>query len=90
MSAPPRKNNDFGGFGDVRNGLAQQGAQRHDKNVRPPAGAAAELVQHAWRGKRAADCLRFVSPAEATWRFEILGLGSYEHCSRAGAKLQLW
>ena len=39
MRAPPRKYNDFGGFGDVRNGLAQQGTQRHDKHVRPPAGS---------------------------------------------------
>ena len=40
-SAPPRKNKDFGCFGDVRNGLAQQGTQRHDKHVRPPAGFSA-------------------------------------------------
>ncbi len=63
---PPRKNNDFGCFGDVRNGLAQQGTQRHDKHVRPPAGATAGLVQHAGRAQRAADSLRFASPAEAT------------------------
>ena len=44
MRAPPRKYKDFGGFGDVRNGLAQQGTQRHDKHVRPPAGATAGLV----------------------------------------------
>ena len=41
MRAPPRKYKDFGGFGDVRNGLAQQGTQRHDKHVRPPAGFSA-------------------------------------------------
>ena len=41
MSAPPRKNKDFGCFGDVRNGLAQQETQRHDKHVRPPAGFSA-------------------------------------------------
>ena len=77
-SAPPRKNKDFGCFGDVRNGLPQQRTQRHDKHVRPPAGFSAgkhlRLVQHAWRVRRAADCLRFASPAEATWRLEALRL----------------
>ena len=40
-SAPPRKNKDFGCFGDVRNGLPQQKTQKHDKHVRPPAGFSA-------------------------------------------------
>ena len=36
------------------------------------------LVQHAWRDERAADCLRFASPAEATWRLDAWRLGGWE------------
>ena len=37
-----------------------------------------QVVQHAWRARRAADCLRFASPAEATWRLEAWRLGGWE------------
>ena len=37
-------------------------------------------VRHAWRDERAADCLRFASPAEALggWRLGGWRLGGFE------------
>ena len=39
---------------------------------------ASRVVRHAWRDERAADCLRFASPAEATGGLEAWKLKGYE------------
>ena len=44
------------------------------------------VLQHAWRARRAADCLRFASPAEATGGLELGGLE--EACKRLGRGLE--
>ena len=41
MRAPPRKYNDFDGFGRPLDRIGPTGTQRHDKHVRPPAGFSA-------------------------------------------------
>ena len=49
------------------------------------------VIQHAWRARRAADCLRFASPAEATGGLELGGLelgGLEEACKRLGRGLE--
>ena len=49
------------------------------------------VIQHAWRDERAADCLRFASPAEATGGLELGGLelgGLEEACKRLGRGLE--
>ena len=48
-------------------------------------------IRHAWRDERAADCLRFASPAEATGGLELgdLELGGLEEaCKRLGRGLE--
>ena len=78
MRAPPRKYNDFGGFGRPPDRMGPTGTQRHDKHVRPPAGCSAGTAENfdtPGAQRRAADCLRFASPAEATGRLGEIEAG---------------
>ena len=61
MAWPNRGLKDMTSMSGLRQGFPQE------NGLRP-------VVQHAWRVRRAADCLRFASPAEATWRLEALRL----------------
>ena len=78
MAWPNRGLKDMTSMSGLRQGFPQE------NGLRP-------VVQHAWRVRRAADCLRFASPAEATGGLELgdLELGGLEEaCKRLGRGLE--
>ena len=74
MAWPNRGLKDMTSMSGLRQGFPQE------NGLRP-------VVQHAWRVRRAADCLRFASPAEATggleaWSLEAWSLEAWKRLGR--------
>ena len=68
---------------DLRIGWPQQGLKDMTsmsglRQGFPKENGLTAVIRHAWCDERAADCLRFASPAEATGGLEALRLGGKE------------